>query len=124
VDLALTGARPDGMHHLLRNLLPSDHARRGLAVRVLDPRGRATLAGAEVRVFDAASSRLIGMRIVDGGSGYDAQSDMAVHVGLGAATRVDVQVIVPLAGRRTVTWSRGVNPRDHQGSALAVRANR
>jgi hypothetical protein len=49
---------------------------------------------------------------------------MPVHVGLGAASRVDVQVIVPLAGRRRVTWSRGVNPRDHHGSTLVVRADR
>src|SRR6185436_6942906 len=60
-DLALTGSRADGMHLILRNLLPADDARRFVRVRVLDSRGRATLAGAEVRVFAAGSQRLLGL---------------------------------------------------------------
>jgi hypothetical protein len=124
IDLALTGSRPDGMHHLMRNLLPADEATRSLQIRVVDARGRATLAGAEVRVFEAGSTRLVGMRLVDSGSGYDAQSDMPVHVGLGQVTRVDVEVIVPLGGKRVVTSSRGVNPRDYSSRWLIVRAAR
>ncbi len=50
LDLALTGARADGMHALLRNDLAPEAAARGLHVRAVDAAGRATLAGAEVRV--------------------------------------------------------------------------
>jgi hypothetical protein len=76
-------------------------------------------------VFAAASSRLLGLRLVDAGSGYDAQSDMPVHVGLPAGTaRVDVQLLVPRGGRRAVTWQRGVDPAAWRGKALELRAGR
>ena len=65
-----------------------------------------------------ARTRLIGARLVDGGSGYDAQNDMPVHVGVPAGvSRVDVQVIVPRGGKRTPIWQRGVTPgQDDYGS--------
>ncbi|MEY4636503.1 MAG: hypothetical protein RJA55_2301 [Acidobacteriota bacterium] len=119
LDLALTGARADGMHLVLRNLLPAADAARGLHVRVVDRRGRATLAGAEVRVFAAGTTRLVGARVVDSGSGYDAQNDMPVHIGVPAGvSRVDVQVIAPRAGKRVPVWQRGVAP----GRTVTVRA--
>lgn len=118
LDLALTGSRSDGMHSVMRNLLPAADAKRGLHVRVLDGNGRATRAGAEVRVFAAGSTRLIGARLVDSGSGYDAQNDMPVHVGVPAGVaRVDVQVIAPGRGARRPTWQRGVAP----GRTITVR---
>ena len=125
LDLALTGSRRDGMHLVLRNQLPAADARRSLHVRALDAAGHATLAGAEVRVFAAGSSRLVGTRLVDAGSGYDAQSDMPVHVGIPAGiSRVDVQLIMPRAGRRVPVWTRGVDPAAWQGKALSVRAGK
>lgn len=108
VDLALAGSRADGMHSLLRNLPGAGARNRAISVRVLDSHNRATLAGAEVRVFDAATHRLIAARLVDGGSGYDAQSDAPVHVGIGTVGRVDVEVTFPRAGRRETTTVRGV----------------
>ena len=84
LDLALTGSRADGMHLVLRNMLPAADAARGLHVRVVDDKGHATRAGAEVRVYAAGTTRLIGARLVDSGSGYDAQNDMPVHVGVPA----------------------------------------
>jgi len=109
LDLALTGSRADGMHLVLRNDLPAADAARGLHVRAVDAGGRATLAGAEVRVFAAGTTRLLGARLVDAGSGYDAQSDMPVHVGAPAGvSRVDVQLIVPRGGRRVPVWTRNV----------------
>ena len=107
VDLALTGQQPYGMHLLLRNLLPTSGAR-ALHVRVTDSRGRAVRAGAEIRVFAAGTRRLLAARLVDTGSGYDAQNDIPEHIGVGAATRVDVEVTWPSAGRRTVTRVRNV----------------
>jgi hypothetical protein len=110
-DLALTGSQPGGMHLLLRNLLTSAGSLRSLQVRVVDGRGLATRAGSEVRVYAAGTRRLLGARLVDSGSGYDAQSDMPVHVGVGGEARVDVEVTVPAAGRRRVTRVRGIDVR-------------
>jgi hypothetical protein len=118
LDLSLTGARADGTHVVLRNMLPAADAGRGLHVRVVDGDGRATRAGAEVRVFAAGTQRLLGARLVDSGSGYDAQSDLPVHFGVPAGvTRVDVQVIVPRSGTRATVWERGVRP----GRTVTVR---
>lgn len=109
-DLSLTGARPDGMHLVLRNLLPPADARRSLRVRVVDGQGRAIRQGAEVRVYAAGTRRLIGTRLVDAGSGYNSQSDMPVHVGLPGITAVDVEVTFPRSGRRDVVRVENVGP--------------
>ena len=120
LDLSLTGARADGTHLVLRNMLTAADAARGLHVKVVDGQGRSTRAGAEVRVYAAGTQRLIGARLVDSGSGYDAQSDLPVHVGIPTGvSRVDVQVIVPRKGTRTPVWQRGVGP----GRTITVRTN-
>ncbi len=120
LDLALTGSRIDGMHLVMRNMLPAAAAARGLHVRVVDAKGRATRAGAEVRVYAAGTTRVIGSRLVDSGSGYDAQNDMPVHSGVPAGvSRVDVQVIMPAGGKRSAIWQRGVAP----GKVITVRTN-
>ena len=121
LDLALTGSRPDGMHLIMRNMLAAADAARSLQIRVVDAKGRATLAGAEVRVFAAGSTRLAGARLVDSGSGYDAQSDAPVHVGIPAGvSRVDVQVIVPRKGTRQAVWQRGVDISRWVGKSLTI----
>ena len=120
LDLSLTGARTDGTHLVLRNMLNAADAARGLHVKVVDGEGRSTRAGAEVRVYAAGTERLIGARLVDSGSGYDAQSDVPVHVGVPAGvSRVDVQVIVPRKGARVPVWQRAVTP----GRTITVRMN-
>jgi len=122
LDLALTGSRADGTHVVMRNMLAAADAGRGLHVRVVDGTGRAIRAGSEVRVFAAGSTRLVGARLVDSGSGYDAQNDMPVHVGVPAGVaRVDVQVIVPKGGKRVPTWQRGVAV--GKGQTITVRTN-
>jgi hypothetical protein len=118
LDLSLTGARSDGTHLVMRNLLAAGDAARGLHVRVVDAAGRSTRAGAEVRVFAAGTQRPIATSLVDSGSGYDAQSDLPVHVGVPAGvSRVDVQVIVPRLGSRAPVWQRAVAP----GRTITVR---
>ena len=120
VDLALTGSRPDGMHFIMRNMLPATDAARSVFVRVVDGKGNATRAGAEVRVYAAGTSRLLGARLVDSGSGYDSQNDMPAHVGVPAGvSKVDVQVIVPRHGARTPIWQRGAS----LGKPITVRTN-
>jgi VCBS repeat protein/ASPIC/UnbV protein len=107
-DLALTGSQPNGMHLLLRNLLPAAAARQSIALRVVDSRRHATRAGAEVRAYAAGTRTLIAARLVDSGSGYDAQDDIPVHLGLGSAPRIDVEVTWPAGGRRLVTRAAGI----------------
>ncbi len=121
LDLALTGAQATGMHLVMRNDLDPAAARRSLQVRVVDSRGRATRAGAEVRIYAAGTRRLLGTRIVDAGSGYNAQNDLPTHFGLGALQRVDVEVVWPAGGRRRITRIRGVTPARYAGTALTVR---
>jgi hypothetical protein len=110
LDLALAGSRDEGMHLVLRNALPPEVARRSVQVRVLDTAGRATRAGAEVRLYAAGTKRLLGTRLVDTGSGYNAQSDVPVHFGLPSMDPVDVEVTWPAGGRRTVQRVTGIRP--------------
>ena len=74
-------------------------------------------------VFAAGATRLAGARLVDAGSGYDAQSEMPVHVGVPAGvTKVDVQLIVPRGGKRTPVWQRNVDVARLSGKPLELRA--
>jgi hypothetical protein len=109
-DLALTGVGKEPMPLLFRNLLPARDARRSIRVRLLDRRGRATLAGAEVRAYGAATKTLIGMRLVDSGSGYNSQNDMPVHFGWTGDSRVNIEVTYPAAGRRVREVMRNHDP--------------
>lgn len=103
LDLALTGSRPDGTHVVLRNMLPPADAARSVRVRVVDYTGRSPRPGAEVRVYATTSRRLLGTALVDSGSGYDAQSDLPVHIGVPAGVQsVEVQVTVPSGNRRVL----------------------
>jgi FG-GAP-like repeat len=121
LDLALTGAAPDAMHSLMENTRSPESRRRSLAVRVLDAQGRATRPGAEVRVYVAGTDRLVAAGVVDTGSGYDAQSDLPVYLGLPAEGPVDVAVTVVGSGERRTGTVRTVHPASHMGSALIVR---
>ena len=120
-DLALTGAQPNGMHYVLRNDLSSAAARRSIAVRVLDGRGHATRAGAEVRIYASQSKALLGTRLVDTGSGYNAQSDMPVSFGLAGRGKVDVEVTWPSRGVRKVVQVRDVRPERYVETPLVVK---
>lgn len=124
LDLALTGAAPPGTVALLRNLLPAAAAARSLSIRVLDARGRSTRAGAEVHLFAAGTRRRLGTRLVDTGSGYNAQNDMPVHFGLADMASVDVEVVWPENGRRVMSRLAGVRPAEWKGRSLEVRVGR
>jgi hypothetical protein len=108
LDLALAGTTSEQMPLLLRNQLTADAGRRSLKLRVVDRQGRATKVGAEVRAFRAGTQQRLGAALVDSGSGYNSQSDLPVHLGLRDAAQVDVQVTFPGAGRRSITWLRGI----------------
>lgn len=121
LDLSLAGAAEDGMHHILRNLLRPEFAWHSLQVRVLDGAGRATRPGSEVRLFAAGTDRLLGTRLVDTGSGYDAQSDLPVHFGLPGGQPVDVEITIHVGAQRRTIRLEDIDPRDFRGGVLAVR---
>jgi hypothetical protein len=121
LDLALAGSDAKARHPLLRNALPPADARRSLQVTVLDARGRATRAGAEVRVFQAGTRQLIGARLVDSGSGYDAQNVAPVHFGLPNMSAVDVEVTIPTGRARRTARVANVDPAAWHGRALELR---
>jgi hypothetical protein len=123
LDLALTGATPEGMHHLVQNLLRPERASHAVEVRVLNALGHATRAGAEVRVYAAGTTRLLGTGLVDTGSGYDAQSDLPVHVGLPGPGAVDVVITVLTAGGRREARVDGVDPVAQRGRVLEVKVD-
>lgn len=107
-DLALTGAGETPLPLVLENRLPDADARRSLKIRVVDGAGRATRPGAEVRLYEAGTTRLLGTRLVDTGSSYNAQSDIPLHFGIPSQGRVDVEVIWP-GGSRTPLRQTNVN---------------
>ena len=80
--LALAANAPAGSHYLFRNDLESTVAERSIQVLVLDENGHYTRAGSEVRVYRSGTDELIGLRLVDTGSGYNAQNAKPVHIGL------------------------------------------
>ncbi len=121
LDLALTGGTPDGMHYVAFNRTNEPQASRSLQVMVLDGDGRYTRAGSEVRVFAAGTDRLLGMGIVDTGSGYNSQSALPVHVGLAEAGRVDVEIVTMTDQGRKTARVIEVDPAAHAGRWLIVK---
>jgi hypothetical protein len=121
LDLALAGAAPDGMHLLMQNLLRPELSWHSLQIRVLDARGLATRAGTEVRLFAPGTRQLLGSRLVDTGSGYDAQSDLPVHLGVPGGRPVDVEVTLLADGMRRSLLVEDVDPEDYRGGALTLR---
>jgi len=123
LDLALADNGTMGAHMLFRNRLPAAGRQQGLNVMVLDGRGHYTRAGSEVRVYKAGTRTLLGMTMVDTGSGYCSQNMMPVHVGLPTADPVDVEVTTFTAAGKKITKSPGVDPKALGGKAAIVRTN-
>lgn len=120
VDLALTGARPQGTDALLRNGLDAEAAHRSLRVMVLDAQGRAVHAGARVSLLDAASGQHIGTRLVDSGSGYNSQSVVPLHFGLATLTPVHILVTLPGAAGPIEARVDDVDPNAFLGRVLML----
>jgi len=121
LDLALAANDPAGSHYLFRNDLPPETAARSVQVLVLDENGHYTRAGSEVRVFRAGSDELVGLRLVDTGSGYNAQNAMPVHIGLPEPMAIDVHVTVLTTGGRRTEVFRNVDWRALRGKPFVVR---
>ncbi len=121
LDFSVANNNPNGTHSLYRNLLPPALASRSVQVMVLDSRGRATKAGAEVRVYAAGTRKLLGMGMADSGGGYCAQNVVPVHVGLGTDGAVDIEVTTMGKDGRVEMRVEDVSPAAKAGSALVVR---
>jgi hypothetical protein len=108
MDLALTGVEKTGMHWLLRNTLADSATTRAINVRILDAAGRSTLAGTAVSV--AAGARQTNARrqtrLVDGGSGYNAQNDAPLHIVVPDTPMVTLSVTVRTPDGATSTSER------------------
>ncbi|HTF86984.1 MAG TPA: CRTAC1 family protein [Planctomycetota bacterium] len=81
-DLDIIVANFNAPPYLLRNDSPPQHA---LRLKLVDPNGRPSF-GARVRV--AAGNRVIHRELANAG-GYLTQSSAILHIGIGAATKVD-----------------------------------
>jgi hypothetical protein len=121
LDLALANNNPNGGHYLFRNTLPADRAQRSIQVDVVDPQGRHTRAGSEVRVYAAGTRNLLGGRLVDTGSGYCSQNVVPVHVGLPRQGKVDVEVTAMSKTGRKVTRVASVDPNKLPNRVLVVK---
>lgn len=99
-----------------------ERAGRSLQVLVLDSEGRATQAGAEVRLYGTAG-KLLGTRLVPSGDGYGSQSVVPVHFGLAKTEAVTVEVTFLTREGRKQKRIEGVDPRDWAGQALVVKAD-
>ncbi len=120
-DLALTGMQKDGMHWLLRNVTSASATRRPLLVRVLDDAGRATLAGAEVSLWLNGVGVTLGTRLVDAGSGYNAQNEMPLHFAVNDVTRVFLQTRVRRPGRELVATTLAIDLDEWRNRVYEIR---
>lgn len=121
LDLALAANDPAGSHYVYRNNLAAGAASRSVQVLVLDENGHYTRAGSEVRVYRAGSDELLGSRIVDTGSGYNAQNAKPVHIGLRQRVPIDIEVTILAPGGRQSNWYRGVDWESLDGKPFVVR---
>lgn len=124
LDLSLAANDPAGSHPLYRNNLPPGVAGRSIQVLVLDAKGHYTLAGSEVRVYRAGTNELLGLRLVDTGSGYNAQNAKPVHVGLDDMVLVDIEVTTMSGNGRQSSRFDGVDPRTLSGKSFVAQVGR
>nr|NIU72568.1 hypothetical protein [Gammaproteobacteria bacterium] len=105
---------------LYRNDLPAE-AGASVQVAVMDAEGRWLYPGAEVRVYDVESGRLLGTRLVDTGGGYCSQGVQPVHIGLGRDPGpIRVEVTVLRGGRRVITVTGALDPATLAGDRLVI----
>lgn len=105
MDLLLNGSDAKGMQMYWHNAGTASGSR-SVLINVTRKGGA---AGAELRVYRAGTRTLLATRVVDSGSGYDAQNDAFIHVGLpGSDATVDVEIIHPRRGDRTPVVRKGV----------------
>ncbi len=121
LDLSLTNNdQQGGGHPLWRNV--SVVRGRALLVDVADSNARRTRAGAEVRAYRAGTRDLLSAALVDSGSGYCAQSETPVHLGVPSSWtgKVDVEITSLIAGARYISAVRDIDPDRYRGRSLRI----
>ena len=101
LDIAMTNRNAGAA--LLRNTLGTSDTSRSLSLTLTDEEGVHGFQGAEIRVFEPGTERVLASRLVDTGGGYVSQNLAPVHIGLGSTRRVDIVVTWP-DGRSRRTW--------------------
>jgi hypothetical protein len=121
LDLSLTNNDADGGGHPLWRNTAAIRGR-SIAVDVTDRNARRTRAGSEVRAYRTGTRELLTAALVDSGSGYCSQSEMPVHLGIGSAwtSRIDIEIVTIVAGRRHLSIVRDIDPDQYRGRALRV----
>ena len=120
LDLALTGA---GMHQIFQNQTSSKDNRQSIQIAVLDAKGGYTFPGSEVRLYTSGTKTLLGMGLVDTGSGYNSQNAMPVHFGLLNGGNIDVEVTTLTKNGRKTAMVSSVDPKEYAGRWLAVQVD-
>lgn len=121
LDISLTeGYNIAGRHPLVRNDLAGNIRSQSLQVEITDRNGVANRAGSEVRVFDSAG-KLLGLRLVSTGDGYNSQSNQPVHFGLPGQGEVLVEVTFMTAEGRKIQRYPNIRPADYRGDVFTVR---
>jgi hypothetical protein len=74
-----------------------------------------------VRAYQAGSRHLLAAAIVDSGSSYCSQSEMPVHLGIGAyAGRVDLEITNLSGGMRHLNRVANIDVGAYKGRSLRV----
>jgi hypothetical protein len=120
LDLALAANDPAGSHYVFRNELPNPQA--SLKIQVLDSQGAYVMAGTEVRVYTSDTDELLGLRMLDTGSGYNSQNAMPVHVATGSHEAVDVEVRTMSVSGGTLKRLENLKVSEYFNSTLVIRA--
>jgi hypothetical protein len=74
-------------------------------------------------VYRSGTSDLLGLRLVDTGSGYNAQNAKPVHIGLTGWDRVDVHVTTMSSEGRRTTRFNDIDPRALGGKPFVARVS-
>jgi hypothetical protein len=120
LDLAVAGTRADATHALLANRLEDAARQRSLSVSVIDARGSARRAGAELRLYEGGSNKILATRMVDTGSGYNSQNVVPAHFGVASLAVVDLEVAYATARGRITARFTGIDPRREEDRRLEI----
>jgi len=117
MDLALSNRN----HFIIHNLLPQEQRQSCIKVMVLDAKGIYTRAGSEIRLYVHNSQQLIGMDIVETGSGYNSQNVMPVHFGLPDNNNIDLEITVMSSQGRKSSRLTNIDPHSYTGSVFVIK---
>ena len=121
LDISLTeGYNIAGRHPVIRNNLSKKVRERSLKVTVADKNGILNRAGSEVRVFNK-KGKLLGLRMVSTGDGYNSHSNQPVHFALPDMKEVNVEVTFMTAEGRKTQTVENVKPSDFTGKSITIK---